>query len=273
FDYLGALLLSTALTALLLALSKGGEWGWGSAATVLSAIGGMVTLLLWLPLALRVRNPLIDVRVATRPAVLAVNIAAVLTGFGMFANILVTSQLLQLPTITGFGLGLDMVTTGVLLAPTALVFGAFAPISAVMTRRFGAHITLLIGTLSMGVAYVARVFLNHDVWQIMAGALLAPGGTSRAFGAMPALRTRVVPVTETASANGLNTLLRSVGTSTSSAVIAATTTIAVHQVGGRTYPTLTAFTSVLWVAGAACVLAGLVVLPLAWRRDLLESMD
>ncbi|MEV4105946.1 MFS transporter [Nonomuraea sp. NPDC049649] len=273
FDYLGALLLSTALTALLLALSKGGEWGWGSAATVLSAIGGMVTLLLWLPLALRVRNPLIDVRVATRPAVLAVNIAAVLTGFGMFANMLVTTQLLQLPTITGFGLGLDMVTTGVLLAPTALVFGAFAPISAVMTRRFGAHITLLIGTLSMGVAYVARVFLNHDVWQIMAGALLVSVGTSLAFGAMPALLMRVVPVTETASANGLNTLLRSVGTSTSSAVIAATTTIAVHQVGGRTYPTLTAFTSVLWVAGAACVLAGLVVLPLAWRRDLLESMD
>ena len=30
FDYLGALLLSVALTALLLGISKGGSWGWGS---------------------------------------------------------------------------------------------------------------------------------------------------------------------------------------------------------------------------------------------------
>lgn len=273
FDYRGALLLSTALTALLLALSKGGQWGWTSTATVLSAVGGMVTFVLWVPLALRVRNPLIDVRVATRPAVLAVNMAAVLTGFGMFANILVTTQLLQLPTTTGFGLGLDIVTTGILLAPTALVFGVFAPVSAMMTRRLGAHVTLLIGALSMGAAYVARVFLSHDLWQIMAGALLVSVGTSLAFGAMPALLMRVVPITETASANGLNTLLRSVGTSTSSAVLAATTTIAVQRVGDQVYPTLTAFTSVLWAAGIACIVAGLVVLPLMWRRDLVTYVD
>lgn len=273
FDYLGALLLSTALTALLLALSKGGQWGWTSTATALSAIVGTVVFLLWLPLALRARNPLIDVRIATRPAVLAVNVAAVLTGFGMFANLLVSTQLLQLPAATGFGLGLDIATTGLLLAPTALVFGVVAPLAAAMTRRIGAHTTLVIGALSMGAAYVARVFLSHDLWQIMTGALLVSVGTSLAYGAMPALIMRIVPVTETASANGLNTLLRSIGTSTSSALLAATTTTAVQRVGAEVYPTLTAFTSVLWAAGAACVLAGLVVLPLIWRRDLLRPMD
>ena len=43
FDYLGAVLLSIALTALLLAISKGGAWGWGSEPVIVLfvvAVGG-----------------------------------------------------------------------------------------------------------------------------------------------------------------------------------------------------------------------------------------
>ncbi|TQM11203.1 MFS transporter [Pseudonocardia kunmingensis] len=253
FDYRGAMLLSAALTALLLALSKGGQWGWGSRLTLGCAIGGALVLALWIPLELRVRRPLVDLRIATRPAVLLVNIASVLTGFGMFANMLVTTQLFQLPTSTGVGLGLDTVTAGLLMAPTALVFGAVAPLSALMTRLVGAHVTLAVGALAMGAAYVGRVFLSHDLWQIIVGSLLVSVGTSLAFGAMPALVMRLVPVTETASANGLNTLLRSVGTSTSSAVIAAATVIGAQQIAGVTYPTFAALAAVFWAAGAASV--------------------
>ncbi|WP_327241852.1 MFS transporter [Streptomyces sp. NBC_01320] len=53
FDYLGAILLSVALSALLLALSKGGSWGWASRPTLLSALCGLLVLALWVPQQLR----------------------------------------------------------------------------------------------------------------------------------------------------------------------------------------------------------------------------
>ncbi|MEV0354816.1 hypothetical protein AB0H71_02025 [Nocardia sp. NPDC050697] len=63
FDRLGAVLLATALITLLLPLSKGGQWGWTSAATLMCAGTGVVVLGLWVPLQLRGHAPLVNVRV------------------------------------------------------------------------------------------------------------------------------------------------------------------------------------------------------------------
>ena len=271
FDYTGAVLLSAALTALLLTLSKGAHWGWLSGQTIGLAVLGVVVLLVWVPVQLRVPNPLVDVRVAARPAVLLVNIASVLTGFAMFANMLVTTQLLQLPESTGFGLGLDVLHTGLWMAPSALVFGAMAPVSAAITRRFGPQTSLLVGAVAMGVAYVVRVLISHTLWQIVLGSVLVAMGTSMAYAAMPTLIMRAVPVTETASANGLNTLLRSVGTSTSSAVLAGVTTMSVVRVGGDAFPSFTGLVAVFWIAaGMSFGAAGLAV-PMYRMREYAEE--
>lgn len=264
FDYRGAVVLSLSLTAVLLALSKGGQWGWSSPVTLVLAGLGLLLLLAWLPLELRVRNPLVDVRIAARPAVLLVNLVSVLTGFAMFANMLVTTQLLQLPTSSGFGLGLGVLETGLWMTPSALVFGAMAPVSAAVTRRFGPLTTLLAGALLMSGAYVARVFLSHELWQIVTGSTLVAVGTSMTYAAMPTLIMRAVPVTETASANGLNTLLRSIGTSASSATLAAVTTIGVVRVGGDVFPSFDALVAVFWLSAIMSLVAGLLVVPM-WR--------
>ena len=264
FDYRGAALLSAALTAVLLTLSKGGAWGWTSPVTVALAGVGLVLLLLWVPFELRVPNPLVDVRVAARPAVALVNLISVLTGFAMFANMLATTQQLQLPARSGYGLGLDVLETGLWMAPSALVFGAMAPVAATLIRRVGPLATLFTGTLLMAAAYVARVLLTDNLGQVVTGATLVAVGTSLAYAAMPTLIMRAVPVTETASANGLNTLLRSIGTSASSATMAAVATIGVVRVGGEVFPSFQALTAVFWIAAAMSLVAALLVLPM-WR--------
>jgi MFS family permease len=271
FDYGGALLLSAALTAGLLSLSKGGQWGWASMTTLSLAAVGVVLLVVWVPFELRVRNPLVDVRVAARPAVLLVNIASVLTGFAMFANMLVTTQLLQLPTSSGYGLGLDVQETGLWMAPSALVFGVMAPVSSWVTGRFGPLTTLLGGSLLMSVCYVGRVFFSQDLWQIVTGSMLVGVGTSMTYAAMPTLIMRAVPVTESASANGLNTLLRSIGTSASSATMAAVTTIGLVRVGGDVFPSFEALTAVFWLAGGLSLVSAVLVVPMWRMREYAEE--
>jgi hypothetical protein len=68
--------------------------------------------------------------------------------------------------------------------------------------------------------------------------------------------------TETAAANGLNTILRSVGTSTASATVAALTTTLVVTIGEARHPSFDAFTAVFWIAAAASAMAGAMALPL-----------
>ncbi|KAE8766179.1 MFS transporter [Georgenia thermotolerans] len=272
FDFRGAAVLSAALTAVLLTLSKGAHWGWTSPTTLSLGVVGLALLAVWVPLELRVRRPLVDLRVAARPAVLLVNVAAVLTGFAMFSNMLVTTQLLQLPPATGYGLGLDVLHTGVWMAPSALVFGLMAPVSAAVTRRYGPQATLLAGAASMAAAYAARVFYSADLWQIVAGSMVVAVGTSMTYAAMPTLIMRAVPVTETASANGLNTLLRSVGTSTASATMAAVATMGAVRVGAEIFPGFGALMAVFWVAGAMSAATALLAVPMFRMRDYAEPV-
>lgn len=270
FDYRGAVILSAALTATLLALSKGGQWGWTSPTTLGLAIAGMLLLAGWIPFELRVRNPLVDVRVAARPAVLLVNVVAILSGFAMFANMLLTTQQLQFPTATGYGQGLDVLQTGLWMAPGALVFGAMAPVSAGVIRRYSAQTALLAGSALLATSYAARVFLDENVAQVVIGSMLVSVGASMAFAAMPTLIMRAVPVTETASANGINTLMRSIGTATSSAVIAAAATIGVVNAAGELYPSRGTISVLFWVAALLSLIAGALTVPMFRMREYSE---
>jgi MFS family permease len=253
------------MTALLLAVTKGGHWGWSSRETLGLAFAALGMLLVWIPLQLRTRDPLIDLRSNARPVLLLVNLAAVVLGFGLYANLLVTTQLLQLPRSSGVGLGMDLLHAGLWMAPAAAAFGAVAPLSARIIGRLGARSTLLLGALTMAGSYVLRAFLSHELWQIVLGSVAVSVGTSLAYAAMPILIMSGVAVTETASANAVNTLLRTVGMSVSSAVAAAITTTVVVAEG---VPTYAALASILWIAAVACILAaGATALLFRFRID------
>jgi MFS family permease len=220
FDLLGALWLTVGLTALLLATIKGSVWGWSGVPT-LALFGTAVVLLpLWGRYQLRTRDPLVDLRVSARRPVLLTNLSAVLIGFAMYASALLFPQLLQAPVATGHGLGLSMVGAGLAMAPLGVVMMLLSPFSARISARFGARTTLLLGVAVLAAGNGMAVVLTSAVWQVVVASAVIGGGIGIAFSAMPALIMGSVPLGDTASANGVNTLMRSIGTSTASAVLA-----------------------------------------------------
>jgi hypothetical protein len=77
-----------------------------------------------------------------------------------------------------------------------------------------------------------------------------------------------VPITETAAANGLNSLLRALGTSTASAMVAVILTSTVVRHGPVSLPSLDAFKHIFWAAALAALVAVAVALALPRaRRD------
>ena len=103
----------------------------------------------------------------------------------------------------------------------------------------------------MIVGYVGRVFFDDSIAWVIIGSTVVSVGTAIAYAAMPTLIMGAVPITETASANGLNSLVRAIGTSTSSAAIAAVFTSVTIAVGDARLPSFDAFQDIFWLAAAA----------------------
>lgn len=271
-DYVGSLLLSAALLALLLAISKGSTWGWSSALTLGLFAAAVVIITVWIPYELRLTQPLVDLRTMARRPVMLTKIATVLIGFSMFGQLLGVTQLLTLPEGVGAGFGFSPMQAGLLLLPSGLVMVLLAPVSAGISNRFGAKTTLVIGGLLVVVGYLVIIPWIGSLAGLLIGSTLTGSGIALAYAAMPTLIMRSVPVTETASANGLNALLRSIGTSSSSAVVAMLMTSDVVRIGDAEVPSAHAFQMIFLVSaiGAAVGTAVAMLLP-KHRRELTDE--
>ncbi|HVV20018.1 MAG TPA: MFS transporter [Pseudonocardiaceae bacterium] len=273
FDVVGAAGLSVGLFCLLLAISKGADWGWGSGTTLGLFAGVVVVLLVWGRWESRVRQPLVDLRITARRQVLLTNIASAVFGIAMFAMSIVLPQLLQLPKATGFGLGRTMMVVGLVMAPTGLVMMAMAPVSARISRARGPKVTLMVGAVVVAVAYGLGTVLMATIWQLILVSCLVGAGIGLAYGAMPSLIMGAVPVSETAAANSLNTLMRSIGTSVSSAlggVVLAHMTI---TLGSAVLPSQNAFRVILAICAGAALLAVVIAAFLPGRRATATRAD
>ncbi|GGU93771.1 hypothetical protein GCM10010211_70810 [Streptomyces albospinus] len=265
FDVAGALGLSAGLVALLLPITKG-DWGWGSPTTLgLFGVAALV-LVLWGVMELRIADPLVDLRTSARREVLLTNLASITVGVAFYAISLVLPQLLQLPKSTGYGLGQSMVVAGLCVAPLGLTMMFVAPLYARIAARRGPKISLLLGMLVIGIGYGGGIGLMSAPWQTVIIAVVVGAGIGLAYSSLPALIVGAVDPSETGAANGLNTLMRSIGTSVSSAVIGMVLAHMSTRVGPVSVPTMAGFRVSFLIATAAVALGVLVAAFLPSQR-------
>ncbi|MBN9792553.1 MFS transporter [Pseudonocardia sp. TMWB2A] len=271
FDLLGALLLSVALVTLLLAVSKGGGWGWAAPPTLWLLSAAALALALFCLHELRTPEPLIDLRVSRRRPLLLTNIASAVFGFSMFAMSLVFPQLLQLPKETGYGLGQSILVAGLVLAPGGLCMMAMSPVSARISAARGPRTTLMVGAVVVATGYGLGAAFHAAIWQLVLSSVVISSGVGLAYGAMPALVMAAVPVTQTAAANSLNNLMRAIGLSTAGAVAGVLLARMTTTVGGVAVPTETAFLVVM-LLGAGSALVAVAITAAIPRRPAIDPV-
>lgn len=95
---------------------------------------------------------------------------------------------------------------GLVLVPSGLVMTAMAPVSARISREGCPKVTLIVGALVAASGYGLNLLLMTELWQLVLVSSIIGAGIGLAYGAMPALITSAVPVTEiAAAANSFNT--------------------------------------------------------------------
>jgi len=80
-------------------------------------------------------------------------------------------------------------------------------------------------------------------------------GTTLAYSALPTLILHAVPAEQTASANGVNVLMRTIGQAVSSAAVAAVLVHHTSLVGGAPVPSLHGYLLAFGIAGAVALVA------------------
>lgn len=269
-DVPGIVGLAVGLSAVLIGISKGSEWGWGSGRTAGAIAFGAVVLLVWGGYQLRHDDPIVDLRTSSRRPVLFTNLAALLIGFGMMAQMIVVPQLLQMPEATGFGLGQSILQAGLWLAPGGLMMMVFAPVSSKLINGIGAKWTLAIGAVVVSAGYVVATGLMNAPWQLMVASLISSAGVGIGYAAMPTLILDNVPAHEAGASVGVNGLMRSVGTTVAGAVMAAILTSQTISLGGHVIPDESAF-RICFIVGACAALGGALLCLFIPRQKTLQE--
>lgn len=271
-DVPGIIGLAVGLSAVLIGVSKGSQWGWDSGRTVATIAGGALVLLVWGRYQLRHDDPIVDLRTTARRPVLLTNIAAVLIGFGMMAQAIVVPQLLQMPGTTSYGMGQTILEAGLWMAPGGLMMMLFAPVSSRLINGMGAKPTLAIGAVVISAGYLVATVLMSAPWELMVASIVASAGVGIGYAAMPTLILDNVPEHEAGASVGVNGLMRSVGTTVAGAVMAAILTSRTITLDGQVIPDQSAF-RICFLVGAGAALAGALVCLLIPRQRVTQSSE
>ena len=252
-----AILLSAWLVALLLAVSKGPSWGWGSGVTLGLFALAVVCAIAWVVVELKSKTPLIDMRTMRIPAVWTTNIVAVLAGAGMYAMMTFLPQLLQThKSVAGYGLSASITQSGLYMLPLSVAMFVIGLAIGPLAARLGSKAIVLGGSVITVPGFVLLAVGHDQSWQIYVAAALLGIGIGMAFSSMPAIIVAAVPPAQTGAATGMNANVRTVGGAIGSAVSSVLLTSGARAAHG--FPADSGYTKIFWFLGAVAVLATVV---------------
>jgi MFS family permease len=271
-DIPGALLLSGTLISLLLALTEGENWGWGSAPIVGLFTAAVVLGVAWGIVELRVPEPMVDMRMLAHRPVLLTNLIAVASGFAMLGSFVLIPNFVQAPgdlpasvaRLVDYGFGVSASKTGLYLLPGALMGLVGGPLAGKLGKRFDWKVPLAGGMAITGVG-IAYIAVAHDhAWQIVLGNVALGFGIVLAFAAMATIIVSSVRPTETAVATGMNTVMRTIAGVIGGQVGAAILTA--HTIPDTSVPAESAFVWAFGISAAAAFGAAVLAVFVTPRR-------
>jgi EmrB/QacA subfamily drug resistance transporter len=253
-NWAGAALLSGWLVCLLVAISEGSSWGWGSVRTIGLFVAAIVLLICWVLNEQRAAEPLVDMAMMRIRGVWTVNAAAFLVGAGMYSSFILIPQFVEMPHSTGYGFQASVTQAGLFLVPSTVMMLVISPIAGRITTRIGGRTPLILGSIATCLSFVMLAVAHDQRWEIYVAAGLLGTGIGLAFASLANLIVEAVRPEQTGVATGMNTVMRSLGGSVG-AQIGASIIAGTIVAGGL--PTEEGFTLAFILAAVACGLAAL----------------
>jgi MFS family permease len=265
-DVGGALLLGGGLAAVLGYVSLGHDLGWLSGGMIVLLAAGAAALAGWVVLALRVDEPIVDIRALSKP--LALTLLVVVLAAGSFQSMMQLASLIaQVSPELGLGYGLG---DG---GPVAVLFAAPAPgimlggtLAGWLATRIGPARTLL-GGVAIGTVATFAMLAGMSSFPLATGCL---GLLGVAAGAIMTsgfnLVTSLAPPEQHGVVSGLVSVMLAVGGVVVSVACAAVLNATATVVDGAPRNSATGVNLYVLIAGMLFALAAVIAAVLGRKR-------
>ena len=262
-DVPGALLLSGGLLSLMLALTEGERWGWGS-----PLFGGVLVLaaalfVLWGVVEARSSSPMVDLRMLAHRPMLLTNVATLISGFALFSCFVLIPAFVGTDSGAGYGFGASATQAGLYLLPSSVAMLVAGPLAGTIGRRYGSKWPLAGGMLIVSVAALLFAFAHGDPGPVLLASALLGLGVGAAFAAMAGLIADNVDQREMGIAGGMNTVVRMIGGVVGGQVGAALLTA--RTIGDSSVPAESAFTITFALSAATALVAAAIAVSIGSR--------
>jgi MFS family permease len=252
-DWAGAISLSLALGALLIAITQGTDWGWSSPRVLGLLAASALLFACWVAIERRVPDPMVDLATFGRREMAATNLTTFVVGFSMFSTFILLPNFVQIPPAAGYGFGASPVEVGFYFIPSSIAMMIAGPIAGTIGTRHGRVLPLRIGLAFLLLALALFAGVHGSSWTIYAWMSLMGVGLAFCFAALGALVIDYSEPGETGIASAMNTIMRTVGAALGAQVAAAV--IATNTGAGSLIPFEHGFTVAFTISAVAALIA------------------
>jgi EmrB/QacA subfamily drug resistance transporter len=217
-DIAGTILVATILVPLVLALSEGNDWGWGSAATLGCFAITIAATFAFVAVEKRVVAPLVDLKLLRNRVLVGATLAILIVAGAINALMYVLSLYFQDPA----AFGMSAFEAGLATLPAAAAMIMITPLITRLAVKIGAARTVALGFLLAAAGFAAMVFVTAS-WSyaaIVPALVVVAIGLGLANGPASSGSTSSVPDNQVGEASGISNMARYVGSSVAVAAVA-----------------------------------------------------
>ena len=208
-DYSGAVFLMAGVTLSLLYLTEGPTLGWLSYENLAMLIPGLFLTAFFFYYETRRTNPLIHMNLLRIRNILVSNLVGLFSGTAMFLLFFGVIYYAELPV--PFGLNLDIISAGLVLAPATLVMLVVGPLLGRMTSRFGPKPVLFFGSVVSALGMLMFISYRGNTTELPIDSAVTFIGVVAIIIPIVNMISISLPRENVAVGLGMNTMLRNVG--------------------------------------------------------------
>ena len=216
-DYAGVVALTAGLTAFVLALVEGNAWGWSSPEIIALFAGGILLLVAFVAIELRVRAPMIEFEFLRNREFLGASAVAFIVSFAMLGMFFFMALYMQ--NILGY----SPLEAGVRFLPSTLMIVIVAPLSGRLTDRIGPRPPIVVGLAIVTASLYLQSLVGVDTGygQLLLPFVLMGIGIALVMSPMSTAAMNAVDVTKSGLASGILSMFRMIGGTFGVAVLGA----------------------------------------------------
>jgi MFS family permease len=208
-DYSGTVMLSAGIILILLFMTEGPALGWTSLPNLTILFFGLLLTVYFFIHESKISYPMIEIKMLRIRNIMIANLTGVVSGIVIFLADFAIIYYAQLPIPDG--LGLDVISTGLMLVPSTIVMVFMAPLIGRLVTSKGPRPVMICGSIVTIIGFALFIVNRGSALGVTIDTSITFAGSMAVVIPMTNMISLSLPMEEVSVGLGFNSMLRNMG--------------------------------------------------------------